>query len=133
MLILFLCSDVPITHKLGMDVTIDQPNYNQYIRIIEVLPTEQQDESTFGTMVKLEIKTVKDGRIREKFLLTNQDQTVEVSRFHKGSAMCGTYVPLVTSCSVSWASSTQVTQLTKQNVYLIKFYFAFVITHSKYV
>ena len=62
-----------------MDVAIDQPNYNQYIRIIEVLPTEEQDESTFRTMVKLEIKTVKDGRIREKFLLTNKDQTMEVS------------------------------------------------------
>ena len=62
-----------------MDVAIDQPNYNQYIRIIEVLPTEEQDESTFHTMVKLEIKTVKDGRIREKFLLTNKDQTMEVS------------------------------------------------------
>ena len=62
-----------------MDVAIDQPNYNQYIRIVEVFPTEEQDGSTFRTMVKLEIKTVKDGRIREKFLLTNKDQTMEVS------------------------------------------------------
>lgn len=85
------CSDVPITHKLGMDVTIDQPTYNQYIRILEVLPTEQQEEGTFHTMVKVEIKTVKDGRIREKFLLTNKDQTMEVS-------CCARKVLCVRSC-----------------------------------
>lgn len=76
--------DVLVSHDLGSDVVLDQPNYNQYVRYLEVGETVRVSESgrgQFTTNVKVEVKTVKEGRIREKIFVTSADEKdkIEVS------------------------------------------------------
>ena len=76
-----------VSHDLGSDVVLDQPNYNQYVRFLEVGETVRVSESGRGqytTNVKVELKTVKEGRIREKIFVTagaNEKDKIEVSEF----------------------------------------------------
>ena len=78
--------DVLVTHDLGPEIELDQPNYNLYVRHLEVGETERVSESgrgQFNSVVKVEVKTVKEGRIREKIFLnsaTDSDKKLEVSR-----------------------------------------------------
>jgi hypothetical protein len=73
-------ADLPVNHSLGPDVSVTIPTYNLYVRVLEVFPTVQDGDS-FTTPVKMEIKTIKEGRIREKILLTSnteKEKTMEV-------------------------------------------------------
>ena len=62
------------------------PHYNLYVRIHEVKPTTaSQDGEGEGyiTPVKLEVKTIKEGRIREKVLVqSNTDETKSMEVCH---------------------------------------------------
>ena len=73
-----------VSHDLGSDVSLDQPNYNQYVRYLDVGETVRVSESGRGqytTNIKVEVKTVKEGRIREKIFLNSADEKdkIEVS------------------------------------------------------
>lgn len=76
--------DIPVTHQLGKNVTLDQPNYNLYVRCLGVGDTTEvvNGASTdYKTMVTIEVKTIKDGRIREKVFLVdvnNSEKKMEV-------------------------------------------------------
>ena len=68
--------DVPVRYNLGGEhVTVDQPNYNLYVRVIDTQAPEKMEDGWYKIIVKIEIKTLKDGRIREKILLTNTEDT----------------------------------------------------------
>lgn len=83
--------DIPINHNLGTDVTVTTPNYNLYVRIHEVGTTtaKEGEEGSFMTPVKLEVKTIKEGRIREKILVTNgEDKVMEVCNHYHIRMIC---------------------------------------------
>ncbi|XP_003384682.1 PREDICTED: uncharacterized protein LOC100635302 [Amphimedon queenslandica] len=74
-------ADVPIKHGLGSDVTVTVPNYNLYVRINEVQPTTASEDGEYVTPVQLEVKTIKEGRIREKVLVhsgTDDSKSMEI-------------------------------------------------------
>ena len=77
--------DIPVTHDLGEDIVLDQPNYNLYVRLLESGETqrvEQGGTGQYSSMVKVEVRTMKEGRIREKIFLssaTDADKKMEVS------------------------------------------------------
>lgn len=54
---------------MGTDVAVSTPNYNLYVRVIEVHSTIKEGDK-YQTPVKLEVKTIKEGRIREKIIVT---------------------------------------------------------------
>ena len=57
---------------MGADVAVTTPNYNLYVRVIEVHSTVKEGDK-YQTPVKLEIKTIKEGRIREKIIVTHNN------------------------------------------------------------
>lgn len=58
---------------MGADVAVTTPNYNLYVRVIEVHSTVKEGDK-YQTPVKLEIKTIKEGRIREKIIVTHNNE-----------------------------------------------------------
>ena len=62
------------------------PHYNLYVRIHEVKPTTASQDGEgegYVTPVKLEVKTIKEGRIREKVLVqSNTDETKSMEVCH---------------------------------------------------
>lgn len=69
--------DFPIHHTLGTDITVSEPNYNLYVRTIECGDSvpDNDDTSKFTVNVKVQLKTIKEGRIREKLIVSsNSDQ-----------------------------------------------------------
>lgn len=77
--------EIPVTHDLGADIVLDQPNYNLYVRLLEVGETSREKEKgpgQFNSVIKVEVRTMKEGRIREKIFLnsaTDADKKMEVS------------------------------------------------------
>ena len=62
--------EFPVKHSLGQEVTVTEPNYNLYVRTIECGTIAQEDER-FVMTIKVQVKTIKEGRIREKILISS--------------------------------------------------------------
>ena len=75
-LIFCITVEFPIRHSLGKDILISEPNYNLYVRTIEYgtsepeTPADGGGEGKFSVNVKVQVKTIKEGRIREKIILS---------------------------------------------------------------
>lgn len=75
--------DLPVKHTLGADVLAEVPNYNLYVRVAGMQPTTVEGD-LYTTLVQLEVKTIKEGRIREKLFLKNsKEENMEVSTIIK--------------------------------------------------
>lgn len=53
---------------------VEQPDYNLYIRCIEVLGTIKEGDK-FVTSTVVEVKTIREGRIREKLVVKSATET----------------------------------------------------------
>ena len=67
---------------------MEQPDYNLYIRCIEVRETRREGDK-YITDIVVQVKTIKEGRIREKLILrsaTEDSKKMEVSEGDKNLA-----------------------------------------------
>ena len=74
-----------MTHKLGSNVQVSVPNYNLYVRILEFSPADEEEVDQPGVdkiMVKVQIKTIKEGRIREKIIVSSLDDEKQQMEVH---------------------------------------------------
>ena len=70
-------AEVPVTHSLGPKVAAEHPQHNIYVRVVDISQTKEiQDGSSadrFSNVVTVQIKTIKDGPIRETIELFSEE------------------------------------------------------------
>lgn len=68
--------EIPVTHSLGSLVTAHHPQPNIYVRVVEVSDTQTiktEDNENFSNVVTCQVKTIKEGSIAEKIILTSEE------------------------------------------------------------
>ncbi len=68
--------EIPRTHSLGPQITVHHPQPNIYVRVLDVLPTQNETDGRFTNVVSCQVKTIKEGSIAEKIVFSSdQDES----------------------------------------------------------
>ena len=71
-------AEIPITHSLGTRIIAQHPQFNIYVRVIDVSATEELQlteggGNQYSNTVTVSVKTIKEGSIREKIELVSEE------------------------------------------------------------
>lgn len=70
-------AEIPIKHSLGTKIIAQNPQFNIYVRVSDISPTEElqptEDGPRYSNVVTVHVKTIKEGSIHEKIELVSED------------------------------------------------------------